>query len=239
MGECAGRLLSGPARNQTMTDLAFTRAIFEWLDGLSQNNDKAWFDAHRDTYEEKVRDPFAEVLDRLSTRLQDAELPLQGSSRTMFRITRDLRFTKDKRPYSEQVSGLMTPSGEKSEAGPILYLHLGAEGGFAAAGFHQLKASRLKPIRDRMIEKADAFDDVRDALDRAGLDWTMEDRVKTMPRGFADHEDHRHADFTRMKNLIVRLDLPKLAWTDDSVLDRVERFARDAMPLLMFGKAAL
>lgn len=222
-----------------MSDLTFSRATFDWLEGLSDNNEKSWFDENREIYENKVRDPFADVLERLSVRFQDADLPLQGSSKTMFRITRDLRFTKDKRPYSEHVSGLMTLSGAKSEAGPILYLHLGKDGGFAAAGFHQLKATRLKPIRERMIEKADIFDGVIAALDKAGLDWTMEDRVKTMPRGFGEYEDHRHADYIRMKSLIVRIDLPKVAWTSGDVLDRVERFGKAATPLLTFGKAAL
>lgn len=222
-----------------MTDLAFTRQSFEFLEGLETNNDKDWFDKNREIYETKLRDPFASVLERLTVRLQTAELPLQGSKKTMFRINRDVRFSKDKSPYSTHVSGLLTPTGTKSESGSIVYLHLGKDGGFAAAGFHQLKASRLKPIRERMIDKATAFDGVRDAIAMAGLEWTMEDRVKTMPRGFADHEDHRHADFIRMKNLIVRIDLPKVAWTDDSVLDRVEDMARNAMPLLCFGNAVL
>ena len=59
-----------------------------------------------------------------------------------------------------------------------------------------------------------------------------------MPRGCERHAGHRHADALRFESPLVREDLPKVAWTSGDVAERVEALARDAEPLLRFGRAA-
>lgn len=58
-----------------------------------------------------------------------------------------------------------------------------------------------------------------------------------MPRRFEPHAGDLHAEIIRLKPLIVYEDLPKAAWTSGDVADRIERLARDAMPLLAFGRS--
>lgn len=222
-----------------MSDLGFTKASFDFLADLSDNNNKAWFDENKPIFETRLKAPFEALLEALSARLSDADTPMRGSKKTLFRMHRDIRFSKDKRPYKTNTGALMTPDGRKNEKAPILYLHMDATGGFAAAGFYKFKASDLEPIRQRMLDKTDEFDAVLSDLDKAGLSLTRSDPLKSMPRGFKGAEDHRHADKLQLKSLIVEIDLPKAIWTSDDVVDRVETFARAAMPLLRFGKAAL
>lgn len=100
----------------------FTDRSFAWFEGLRADNSTDWFDEHRDTYADHVRDPFVALLEELSVALSGSSLPLRGGSQTMFRTHRDLRFTDDPRPYNEQVSALLTRDGTKDEAGPLLYL---------------------------------------------------------------------------------------------------------------------
>ncbi|GLQ24132.1 TIGR02453 family protein [Algimonas ampicilliniresistens] len=222
-----------------MSDLGFTKESFDFLAGLSDNNNKAWFDENKPSFETRLKAPFERLLEALSERLSDADIPMQGSKKTMFRMHRDIRFSKDKRPYKTNTGALMTPDGRKNEKAPILYLHMDAGGGFAAAGFYKFKASDLEPIRHRMLDKADEFDAVLSSLDKAGLSLTRSDPLKSMPRGFKDADGHRHADKLQLKSLIVEQDLPKSVWISDDVTDQVEAFARSAMPLLQFGQRAL
>lgn len=222
-----------------MSDIGFTKASFDFLADLSDNNNKAWFDENKPVFETYLKAPFETLLEVLSARLSDADTPMQGSKKTLFRMHRDIRFSKDKRPYKTNTGALMTPSGRKNEKAPILYLHMDATGGFAAAGFYKFKASDLEPIRRRMIDKVDEFDAVLSGLDAAGLQLLCTDPLKGMPRGFKDAEDHHHADSLRLKSLIVELNLSKSNWISGDVVDQVEQFTRAAMPLLRFGQAAL
>ncbi|CTQ51261.1 DUF2461 domain-containing protein [Jannaschia donghaensis] len=216
----------------------FTEQSFAFLENLAANNDRDWFHANKATFQEKLESPFSDLLDALSNRLADALRPLSGGKSTMFRMNRDVRFSEDKSAYKTNVSGLLTPSGTKSEGAGLVYLHLDATGGFAAAGYHALSPKQLRPIREAMIERANGFDNVLSVLSDADRVLEAEDALTAMPRGFTDHAEHRHANHIKLKSLIVRQDLPKVAWTSGDVMDRVEALARDAMPLLTFAEPA-
>jgi len=214
---------------------AFTAKSFDFLEGLAANNDRDWFNDNKDAFTTQLEDPFIHLLETLSNRLADAPRALSGGKGTVFRMNRDVRFSADKQPYKTNLSGLLTPSGSKKEAGGIVYLHLDATGGFAAAGYYNFSPAQLGPLRDAMVKKADRFDDVMAHLGKAGRDLDRTDSLTAMPKGFAEQSEHRHAAEIRLKSLIVREPLPKAAWLTGDVIDRVEALARDAMPLLTFA----
>ncbi|MEM1387037.1 MAG: DUF2461 domain-containing protein [Pseudomonadota bacterium] len=216
----------------------FTEASFRFLVELTADNERAWFNANKARFKADLEAPFIALLEALSYRLSDAPRTLSGGKATMFRLNRDVRFSEDKSPYKTNVSGVLTPTGTKSEMAGIVYMQVGASGGFAVAGYYNLSPKQLGPMRDAMIERAEAFDTVRAALEEAGraLDPTMS--LTAMPKGFTDHSDHRHADIIKLKSLMVREDLPKSLWLSGDVVDHVERLARDAMPLLTFAQPA-
>ncbi len=221
-----------------MADHGFTAKSFDFLDGLADNNDRDWFNAHRDTFRSHVEGPFLDLVADLTDRMADCDVPLRGGPRTMFRMNRDVRFAKDKSPYKTSVSAVLTPSGTKSEAGGLLYVQMDRTGGFAATGWHQLDATALGPFRDAMVSDADGFAAVRDGLSRTGRALSGENSLTTMPRGYAEHDDHRHADAIRLKSLIVAEDLPKVAFTSGDAGGRVADLVRDAMPFLAWGRHA-
>lgn len=218
----------------TRSGNGFTEKTFSWFAELRANNDTTWFNAHRETYERYVRDPFAGLLEELTVALAGTSMPLRGGSQTMFRINRDLRFTDDPRPYSEQVSGLLTPNGTKDESGPLLYLMVGEDGGMVGGGMHRPKAAALKPVRQRILDEPERWDDVMAALRAVDADLDRSDAVKTMPRGFAGAADHRHADVIALTQLVAFRELPKTAFLDDTVVDRVLEYADGVTPLYRF-----
>ena len=218
--------------------LNFTRKSFDLLEGLAENNEKAWYDEHREDFEAYLRGPFAEVLELASDRLSETDTPLSGSAKTMFRQNRDVRFSKDKSPYSTQISGVLTPSGSKAEKEGLIYLQLNVSGGMLACGFYQLKAAELAPFRDRMIEKPKEFLQVLEDLEAAGLSLSNEDKLKTMPRGYEDHSDHEHVEYLKLKSLVAQTSLPKNAWLEEDVVDRIVDYGEAYASLLAFGSAA-
>lgn len=214
----------------------FTAKSFEFLDGLAKNNDREWFNNHKGDFEAYVREPFLDLLDALTERLADADVPLRGNPKTVFRMNRDVRFSNDKSPYKTSIAAVLTPSGTKQEEGGLLYVHMDRTGGFAGTGWHNLAPKALKPFREAMVEEPERFDTVRSALSKADRAFATDNSLTAMPRGFEEHDDHRHADAIRLKSLLVSEELPKSAFTSGDVVDRVERLARDAMPFLAWGR---
>ena len=217
----------------------FTAKSFAFLEGLAENNDKDWFHAHREEFDTHVEGPFLDLLADLTARLGDAEPAFRGDRKTMFRMNRDVRFSKDKSPYKTSIAAVMTPSGTKEESGGLLYLQMDRTGGFAGTGWHKLDPKALGPFRDAMIADAERFDGVRDALSKSGRTLENGESLTAMPRGYADHEGHRHSDALRLKSLLVAEDLPKMAFTSGDVAGRIEALAREAAPLLSWGRSIM
>lgn len=217
---------------------AFNHDSFAFLSELTDNNEKDWFNANKSRFKNSIEAPFICLLEALSNRLEDARRPLSGGKSTIFRMNRDVRFSEDKSPYKTNMSGLITPSGAKSQVSALVYLQLDKDGGFAASGYYNLSPKQLGPVRDAMVERAEVFDDVLEAVFAAGREFADFQSLSSMPRGFSEHAEHRHAEHIKRQSLLVREELPKSAWLDGSVLHSVEKLARDTMPLLTFQDPA-
>jgi uncharacterized protein (TIGR02453 family) len=102
-----------------------------------------------------------------------------GNEKTMFRVSRDVRFSNDKSPYSTHVSGVLTPSGTKSEASPLIYLHMEAHGGFAVAGLYHPPTDRLDALRESILENSEEFSEILNSLAESGLVLTHPKQRKT------------------------------------------------------------
>jgi uncharacterized protein (DUF2461 family) len=104
------------------TDLAF-------LTGLAAHNDREWFAAHRAVYDDRLKPTLGALIEALNTAFAARDLPLAGDpKKSVFRIHRDVRFSKDKRPYKTHVSATLTRDGLKLSPG-LVYVHIEPEGG--------------------------------------------------------------------------------------------------------------
>ncbi len=220
----------------SMSDVHLTPKAFELLEDLAANNHKDWYAQHREEVEIYLRDPFARVLEEATQRLAQTKVPLAGGSKTIFRQHRDVRFSKDKSPYSTHVSGLLTPSGTKSEQEGLLFLQLDSSGGIIACGFYKLKADELAGIRDRMLEQPDLFSRVLEDLDEAFLALSDEDKLTKMPRGYEAHNKHLLAEYLKLKSLIAQTSLTREVWMSGDIVDRIVEVAKGCESLLAFGQ---
>lgn len=219
-----------------MADHGFTEKSFAFFEELAENNNKEWFHDHKPDFQTYVEEPFLDLLEALTERLEDADVPLRGNPKTKFRMNRDVRFSEDKSPYKTSIAAVLTPSGTKQESGGLLYVHMDANGGFTGTGWHNLAPKALKPFRAAMVEDAEGFDKVRKSLSDADRQFANDNSLTAMPRGFEDYDDHRHAEAIKLKSILISEDLPKVAFTSGDVVERVEKLARDAMLFLSWGR---
>src|SRR5512143_1225889 len=120
----------------------FTPASLRFLRALARNNARPWFEAHRPEYEALVRDPMRDLVDEMDVRCADFAPEIVGDpKRSIFRIYRDVRFSKDKSPYKTHASFWMTHQSaghgvgsETHGAGAGFYFHLEPGASLVAGG---------------------------------------------------------------------------------------------------------
>jgi len=117
---------------------------------LSKNNNKAWFHANKKRYEDAVKAPFLELLEQLLhtlTQWDDRILP--DPKKAVFRINRDIRFSKDKSPYNTIMKAGFSPAGKKSEL-PGYYVGVDADHIHVGGGLFIASPPVLKKVREHL-----------------------------------------------------------------------------------------
>ncbi len=136
----------------------FTPDFAQFFKDLAANNRKEWFDENRKRYEKEVKNPFAAFVADLILAMSAEEPELLVEAKDcIFRINRDIRFSKDKTPYKTQCSALITTGGKKQMATPGLYIEFGPEKIAVYGGIYEPDANLLKDVRWHIAENTDAF----------------------------------------------------------------------------------
>lgn len=136
----------------------FTPAFVTFFKELGANNNKEWFDANRKRYEKEVKKPFERFVGDLIAEMRKNEPELLCEPKDcIFRINRDIRFSKDKTPYKVQVSALIAPRGRKHMDYPGLYLELTPEHIGIFGGLYMPDKSLLADVRDHIADHLEAF----------------------------------------------------------------------------------
>lgn len=222
----------------------FGPGAFKFLRALKRNNERAWFQDHKDDYENEVRFPmqclvaeFARA--RAHTHAGEA-LPVHGEpGRSIFRIHRDTRFSNNKTPYKTHCGAVLSRGGNRGEQG-IVYIHIEPGACRVSAGFWRPDPTLLTAWRHRIVADPAEFDALAGTLTGgAGADADVEFRMisalKTMPRGFAAHADAPYADWMRWKSFLLTRAVPDAAVKDSGFIDIVRAHTKRATPLLEYG----
>ncbi len=216
----------------------FAPAASTFFRGLAANQDKAWFTAHRDDYERYVRLPMQSLIGDVSAGLAKARIPLAGDpQKAMFRINRDVRFSKEKRPYKEHASAVLSRDGRKGTPG-FLYIHFDPKRSFVAAGFFRVEPPVLQKLRKGMVVDPSGWLKVERTLAKSDLVLAVDEPLSRLPRGF-ENAPASIAEQLKLKSWIVRRDLTKARLGEAALVGDVVTFATEALPLLEFGWTAL
>jgi uncharacterized protein (TIGR02453 family) len=171
----------------------FSERTLRFLRGLSENNNKPWFDAHRDDYDEGIVEPAKAFVSALGPRLRKISKTVQFEPRingSLFRINRDIRFSKDKRPYKDHLDLWFWHGKEKGWEMPGFWFRLTPDELMLGAGMHGFEKATLDRYRNAVLapKSGARLQKVIAEVTRDGYEIGGATRKK-VPRGFdAEHE---------------------------------------------------
>jgi uncharacterized protein (TIGR02453 family) len=217
----------------------FGKQALPFFKGIAFHQNKAWFDENRALYDRDFVQPMIALLDELTARFAKARIPLKADGKkSMFRLNRDIRFSKDKSPYKTHGGAVMTRSGEKNDNG-LLYIHVDPNGCFAAAGFYMPEPDDLAKLRKAIVASGKKYEAMEAALRKGKLELGDFDQLTRVPKGFEKLKDGPLDGAIRLKSFIVEEKLPQKLITTSRLADAIFDFTKRGMPLLKFGWAAL
>ena len=206
---------------------------------LGFHQTKEWFEANRAIYEGQIKGPLGDLVEELSSRFAKAGTPLKGDRKaSLFRLNRDVRFAKDKSPYKTNAGAVLTRGGAKNDVG-LFYIHIAADGCFAAAGFYQPEPAELTRLRGAIARAPKAWTKATAQLATTGLALSQEYAMKRAPRGFEEVCDPLVAAALRNKSFICSRPIADDRLAAPALVDDLQAFAKDTMPLLEWGWSAV
>jgi uncharacterized protein (TIGR02453 family) len=224
--------------------MTFTPAALRFLRGLAKNNNKEWFEAHRADYETEVREPMRDLIGEMNAKLATVAPEIGGDpKRSMFRINRDIRFSKDKSPYKTHAAcwfhhrRATSRVGSEADAGSAgFYFHLEPGRSMVGGGMWMPPRPQLNKIRDAIADDPKGFETIVRGLKKYdGLD---DEAVLTrMPRGFA--EDHPAAKWLRFQSFTSGRLLSDADVTSSKLATILARDFKGMVPLVRFLNSAI
>ena len=214
----------------------FTPDALKFLKDLRKHNDRDWFASNKKRFESSVRDPFlrfiadfAPVLHGISACYVADPKPNGGS---LFRIYRDVRFSKDKSPYKTHAAAHFGHvDSKKDQPAPGFYLHIEPGQSFLGGGLWHTDPATVKRVRTAIVSGPDEWQGVRKAVKVEG------DRLSRPPKGF--DPDHKFIEDLKLKDFVF-----SVRFTDEQIcrprfLIDVANGCRKGSPLMRFLNSAI
>jgi uncharacterized protein (TIGR02453 family) len=221
----------------TGTFNGFGQKAIPFLKALDFHQSREWFQENRNLFECELRDPFGDLVETLSERFAAAELGLRGDrKKSLFRINRDVRFSKDKRPYNQHLSAILSPDGTKMEQG-VFFVYIGLDRCFAGVAWWQPGPALLLAMRNAIATRPGEFRALIKALKKNDLELDPEGSMKRAPRGFEHVADADLAAAVRNRHFAVRHAIDPAGIHATALVDELVDFTLRARPLLDWGRA--
>ena len=216
------------------------KPLLQFLTALDRHNNKPWFDANRNAYEKAkaINLEFAAILIQEVGKWDDGVALLQPKE-CVFRINRDVRFSKNKDPYKNNMSVYLAPGGKKAERAGY-YIHLQPSASFVAGGFYQPNGDQLAKIRqeidynlaewESILQKKSFRNTFPKGLDRA-------DALKKAPRGY--EPDHPGLAHLQLKSFVAQAPIADEDVLQKSFIKNVVKSFQTLQPLISFLNRAV
>jgi uncharacterized protein (TIGR02453 family) len=189
----------------------FPVECIDFFTALSLNNNKTWFDAHKGDYEAFVMEPARRFVTAMGNRLRELAPGIQADPRTnrsVFRIYRDTRFSKDKTPYKTHLAIFFWEGERPKMECPGFYFHFDKENLILGEGLHLFPKQLLEPYRERVVHPVHGTE-LREALhkieQKGGLSIGGKG-YKRVPRGY--DPSHPNAELLLYNGLHVGETVP-------------------------------
>jgi uncharacterized protein (TIGR02453 family) len=212
--------------------------IQTFLRAIAKNNNREWFEKNKPKYIEAktLFDDFIEALQKELVKF-DESLAGLNPRKLAFRIYRDVRFSKDKRPYKVNMGAGLSAHG-KMDQEPGYYIHIEPGKSFLAGGFYMPNPENLAKIRQEIDYNIKDFlkilNDKKFKKYFSGLD--VFDKLKTAPKGYP--KEHPHIDLLKNKSFVVSHYFTDKQVQDKKFVKTVAEVAKALKPLNDFLKSA-
>lgn len=213
--------------------------ILKFLKDIARNNDREWFEKNKHRYLE-AKENFEDFLEVVHKEIVKFDEGLAGVNprKLGFRIYRDVRFSKDKRPYKTNMGAGFSPNGKLVQE-PGYYIHIEPGKCFFAGGLYMPEPSKLAAVRQEIDYNAEKFlkilNDKKFKKHFKGLDDF--DKLKTVPKGYP--KDHPQIEYLKHKSFIVETPLTDADVTNKNFPKKVAELAKLVKPLNDFLKEAI
>ena len=225
----------------------FGPGALRFLRGLARHNDREWFERHRAAYETELRDPLRALVEEMDVRLARIAPELVGDPRrSIFRIHRDVRFSKDKSPYKTNAACQFyhhdagRGAGQDAEgAGAGLYFQIAEGECFVAGGIWMPARPALERIREAVAEEPEALGRIvrTSGFRRRFGSLSEEAMLSRLPRGYA--EGHPAERWLRYKSFTAARMLTEREVTSPRLAALIERDFAALVPLVRWLNGAI
>ncbi len=166
----------------------FSADYLEFFKELSQNNHKDWFDINRKRYASSVKEPFKSFVALMIDRIAAADPTIATTAKdSIFRINRDIRFSKDKTPYKTNNSAIISAKGRKDKSYPGLYFELSPDAVQIYGGVYGCDTKQLQRIRAEIAQDPTGFQAVLNDKNFKKKYGTLKgEKNKVLPKEFKE-----------------------------------------------------
>lgn len=213
--------------------------ILKFLNDIAKHNNREWFEKNKPKYLE-AKQIFEDFLEALHAELLKFDDGLAGLNprKLGFRIYRDVRFSKDKRPYKVNMGAGFSPGGKMMQE-PGYYIHIEPGKSFIAGGLYMPDPGNLAKIRQEIDYNPNGIQKILNNKNLkkyfTGLDDF--DRVKTAPKGYP--KDHPQIELLKNKSFIVSHNFTDAAVRDKKFVRRIAEVSKAIKPLNAFLQEAI
>lgn len=173
----------------------------DFLQKLKSNNNREWFESHREAYEASQTEMIALADQILVEMNQHDVIETPTGKKSLYRIYRDVRFGKDKTPYKTHWAGRFKRAGANRRGG--YYYHIGIHEAYVIGGFFNPNAKDLLHIRNHLAQDAEPLRAVINSQNfKSTFGHLLGEQLKTAPKGF--DKEHPDIDLLRHKQFIVK-----------------------------------
>lgn len=211
----------------------FPRECIEFLRQLKKNNTREWFNKHKMEYEDFVKLPMQSFIATLRGQMvKFAPEIVADPKRSMFRIYRDIRFSRNKVPYKTHVAAVFHLRGKwQNSAG--YYVHIEPGSVYAGGGIYLPNSKQLKKIRTAIIERAKEFLEIVESGTFVKKFKNIEgEKLKRLPQGFPS--DHWMAEWLKYKSLYAGVEWDEEVCYTPKFVDKVVQVYKDLLPFVRF-----
>lgn len=212
----------------------FSREAISFLRGLERNNKREWFQPRKHIYEEQVRVPLEGLVSAINAELAEfAPRYVTPVKKAVFRIYRDTRFSKDKRPYKTHVAATFYLQNLAKAAGPCFYFHFTPKELLVFAGVYMPERDELLAIRNLLAEQHEQFREIlRGRALRSAFGQLQGEQLSRVPKGF--DKDHPAEDLIRQHQWFLESTLDGSVTTSARMLHEIVSRFRAAAPMIEF-----